>query len=206
MAFYETPRFPTAISFGSSGGPGYSTDVVVLNSGAESRNQNWSQARLKFDLAPAVKTQALLDTLIAYFRIMKGRTHGFRFQDPFDYTVPGGASSGVFIAIGSDRYQMYVRYTNAAGTEDRLISKPVASTIIVKDPAGTTRTLTTDYTLDSMTGIATAVLAGSPSLVLATWTGQFDVPVRFDTDELRLSLRNKAVYDWGPIPVIEIRV
>lgn len=206
MAFYETPRFPTAISFGSAGGPGYSTDVVVMNSGAESRNQNWSQARIKFDLAPAIKTQALLDTLITFFRVVKGRTHGFRFQDPFDYRVPGGASSGVFVAIGSDRYQMYVRYSNAAGTEDRLISKPVASTIVVKDPSGTTRTLTTDYTLDSTTGIATSVLAGSPSLVLATWTGQFDVPVRFDTDELRLRLANKAVYDWGPIPIIEIRV
>lgn len=206
MAFYETPRFPTAISFGSVGGPGYSTDVVVLNGGAESRNQNWSQARMRWDLAPAVKTQALLDALVAYFRIMKGRTHGFRFQDPFDYQVPGGSSSGVFTAVGADRYQMYVRYTNAAGTEDRLISKPVASTIVVKDPSGNTRTLTTDYTLDSTTGIATAVLAGSPSLVLATWTGQFDVPVRFDTDQLHVRLVNKNVYDWGSIPVVEIRV
>ena len=40
MAFIET-RFPADISFGSAGGPEYSTDIVVTQGGYEQRNINW---------------------------------------------------------------------------------------------------------------------------------------------------------------------
>ena len=44
MAFVEV-QFPTDISYGSSGGPEYATDIVATNSGYEQRNINWAQAR-----------------------------------------------------------------------------------------------------------------------------------------------------------------
>ena len=43
MAFYEV-QFPSSISFGAQGGPGYRTDVVVVSSGAETRNVTWAAA------------------------------------------------------------------------------------------------------------------------------------------------------------------
>ncbi len=43
MAFIET-RFPDDISYGAAGGPGYQTDVVTVNSGAEQRNAAWQDA------------------------------------------------------------------------------------------------------------------------------------------------------------------
>lgn len=39
-----------------------------------------------------------------------------------------------------------------------------------------------------------------------TWAGQFDVPVRFDTDQMRVSIEAYQLYTWGQIPLIEIRV
>ena len=39
MAFREI-QFPTKISFGAIGGPGFSTDVVTVRSGREKRNAN----------------------------------------------------------------------------------------------------------------------------------------------------------------------
>jgi uncharacterized protein (TIGR02217 family) len=35
---------------------------------------------------------------------------------------------------------------------------------------------------------------------------EFDVPVRFDTDHLDLSMDNFNIGSWGNIPLIEIRV
>lgn len=39
-----------------------------------------------------------------------------------------------------------------------------------------------------------------------TWSGEFDVPVRFDTDELMASVRGPRAYDLDRIPLVEIRV
>ena len=38
------------------------------------------------------------------------------------------------------------------------------------------------------------------------WSGEFDVPVRFDTDELMAMIRGKNLFDLDRIPLIEIRV
>lgn len=38
------------------------------------------------------------------------------------------------------------------------------------------------------------------------WSGEFDVPVRFDTDELMAMVRGPRVFDLDRIPLVEIRV
>nr|WP_254216248.1 DUF2460 domain-containing protein [Burkholderia multivorans] len=45
-----------------------------------------------------------------------------------------------------------------------------------------------------------------------TWTGQFDVPVRFDTDQMQKQIMDRAgpngdlIVDWDSVPLIEIRL
>jgi hypothetical protein len=39
-----------------------------------------------------------------------------------------------------------------------------------------------------------------------TWAGEFDVPCRFDTDQMKISVESYNRYTWGGIPIIEIRV
>lgn len=39
-----------------------------------------------------------------------------------------------------------------------------------------------------------------------TWAGQFDVPARFDIDEMKAVVDDYGIYSWGGIPVVEIRV
>ncbi len=48
MSFDEI-ELPLRVGFGSSSGPAFSTDIVVIDSGYERRNQNWRQARRTFD-------------------------------------------------------------------------------------------------------------------------------------------------------------
>lgn len=68
---------------------------------------------------------------------------------------------------------------------------------------------TTGKTITAGTGVG--LKYPQPTDTLA-WTGQFDVPVRFDVDEMKKQIvdRNGAngdlIVEWGSIPIVEIRV
>lgn len=199
MSFLDI-RFPTGISYGTVGGPGYSTSVASNIGGTEARNQNLTNSRCVFDVAKACKTDALRTALLAFFRVAKGKKHSFRFRDPSDYEV--SATEGVLTTIGAgSTWQLAKRYTNSAGTEDRPITLPVNA--VVKQGA-TTLTLGVDYSLSLTTGILTVL--GSPQAVPDSWSGEFDVPCRFDTDVLRLVAEDIDLFRSQSIPVIEDRV
>lgn len=54
--FHEV-RFPTDISYGSNGGPGFLTNILELASGHEQRNIEWSLAKAKYDVQYGIKTR-----------------------------------------------------------------------------------------------------------------------------------------------------
>lgn len=190
MAFIET-QFPTDISYGATGGAGFQTDVITVNSGFEQRNATWADARCVFDVSHGVKTQTQLNTLIAFFRVMKGKANGFRFKDWSDFNVTTG--QGIFTQIDSTHFQMWRRYTTAGNNSDRQITKPVSGTVAVTGGVNPS----VNYT----TGIVT-VDSGTPT----SWTGEFDVPCRFDVDQMKVSIEHYNAFTWGQIPVVEIRV
>lgn len=86
MAFDEV-RFPTEIAYGSKGGPEFSTDVVVMASGAEQRNQNWTYARYRFYPLEDIKSPTQVAEILAFFNARRGRARGFRFKDWSDYAT-----------------------------------------------------------------------------------------------------------------------
>ena len=200
MAFIET-RFPTDIAFGSSGGPEYSTDVVITQSGYEQRNANWSEARARYNVAHGVKTQTQLDALIAFFRARKGRADGFRFKDWADYQATAQS-----IGTGDDSttiFQMKKDYTSGIVTETRIITKPVAGSVavyideVLQDSG--------DYTADTTNG--QIIFNSAPAMgEIITADFEFDVPVRFDTDRLSSNLDTYGSHSWNDITIIEIRI
>lgn len=191
MAFLETPRFPDGIAMDFGGGPRFSTDIIVNAGSYESRNRNWSQARGKWTCSQAPKTRDITDTFVAFFRNSAGRANGFRFKDWSDFSAT--AAEGVFTLLTSTTFQMYKRYATGSTTHDRIITKPV-STVTVTGGTG----VSVDYT----TGIVT-VSSGTPT----AWAGDFDVPARFDTDEMSMRLVEAypQMYAWGEISIVEIR-
>ncbi len=200
MAFIET-RFPSDIAYGSTGGPEYSTDVVITQGGYEQRNSNWSQARARYNVAHGVKTQAQLDMLIAFFRARKGRADGFRFKDWTDFQATAqaiGTGNGVATA-----FQLRKDYNNGSVTESRTITKPVTGTLSVYvdgvlQSGGS-------YSVNTTTGLVT--LSSAPANGTAiTATFEFDVPVRFDTDRLSVTLDTYGSHSWQDIPLVEVRV
>ncbi len=160
MSFIETPRFPEDISFGATGGPQFLTDVVTVNSGAESRAAVWAQGRAVYDVSHAARTQAQHVVLLNFFRAVQGRTHGFRFKDELDYqatTANGVLGTGV--GTGAPTYQLGKSYAAGALAFVRSIRKPVSGTVAIYRNAGlaTAGSGAGQYALDTTTGIVTWV-------------------------------------------------
>lgn len=288
MAFLNV-RFPDDISYGAVGGPSYSTDVVIVNSGFEQRNQNWADARSSFDVSHAARTRTQIETLIKFFRVAKGRANTFRYKDWMDYTV--ATTEGYLdnaIGDGTPTYQLYKYYSNAAGSELRKITRPVSGNVavlrnavavtvgagagniaidyetgviaFVADSSSAASAITVGATtqvtlaanlgliagkklyLAGFTGADAALIngiahtinsvsgAGPYVFTLATdtaaktitvgsgtgykypqasdaltWSGQFDIPARFDVDQLRGEHIANEVFGWSSIPIIEVR-
>lgn len=199
MQFVEI-RFPVDISYGSSGGPAYSTDVVTTAGGHEHRNVNWSHSRARYNVAHGVKTQAQLEALIAFFRARKGRAYGFRFKDWTDYSA-----QNQFIAFGdggNTTFQLTKRYISGMGEEVRRIHKPVEGTVqVYLDSARQEEGVEVDYASGRL------IFAQPPEPeVEVSADFEFDVPVRFDTDSLSVRLEQYGAYSWADIPLVELRM
>lgn len=207
MAFIESPRFPDRIAYGAQGGPGFSTAIATLASGREARNGEWAYPRHGWDVSQGINSQADYEALRAFFMAVgKGRLNSWRFKDWADFQAAHtGAGAGVMLGITGTTFQTVKRYTSGAQTQDRLIRKPIAAGFELKD-TGVTLTLTTDYTLDTTTGIVTTAISRTAGNL--TWSGTFDTPMRFDVDQLRGRMvarnqRDGLLHEWESIPIIE---
>ena len=199
MSFVEV-RFPEDISYGSSGGPVYSTDVVVTDGGFEKRNINWQSARARYNVAHGVKTQTQLDNLISFFRARKGRAYGFRFKDWSDYTA-SGQDLGTGDGVATD-FQLVKSYNSGGVVENRAISKLVDGSLVVYFDGAV---VSSGFTVDLAAGLM--VFDTPPAIgVVLTVDFEFDVPVRFDTDALNSVLEDYGLHSWADIPLIELRV
>ncbi len=204
MNFIEI-QFPSDISYGATGGPIYSTDVVTMFSGHEQRNSNWKNARGKYNIASGVKTEDQWHALIAFFRARKGKAIGFRFKDWSDY-----AAIAQQIGIGDGirtEFQLVKTYTNGNAIVTREINKPVMGTLKIYKNGHEFSHLrgSTAYSIDYATGIVSFSEAPETGMII-TADFEFDVPVRFDTDELQISMDSFNSGSWNSIPLIEIRM
>jgi uncharacterized protein (TIGR02217 family) len=204
---FDDVRFPTTISRGSSGGPERRTEIVVTGSGAEERNSRWANSRRRYDAGFGIRSLDDIHQVIAFFEERRGRLIGFRFKDHMDWKscAPRAQVSRLDQAIGTGdgarrSFQLVKRY--GAGLRDyvRSITKPVAGSVRLA-VAGTA---VTGFSVNLLTGVVT--LAQAPASGAVVTAGfEFDVPVRFDTDELRINLTQFAAGDIPQIPLVEIR-
>lgn len=199
------------IIYNTVGGPTFSTNVVITFSGHEQRNVNWQQARGRWELGERLCTQAELNDIVRFFRAVLGRATGFRFKDWADFAAL--ATEGVLgtgVGTGATVYDLNKKYLQGTLLVYRRVFKPVAATVqVFKNLV----LLTTpgQYTLDSTTGKVTLV-SPATGVDTLTWAGEFDVPVRFDTEELKsrfdvfdVALNEKLHY-LQTLPIVELRL
>ena len=208
MAFDDI-RFPTSISRGATGGPERRTDIVVLGSGAEERNSRWADSRRRYNAGFGVKSLNDVHEVVRFFEERRGQLHGFRWKDHMDFkSCPPQQSVTPLdqqIGIGDGAtagFQLVKTYGTGLRDYVRTITKPVAGSVIVAVDGA----VAASFTLDALTGLITFAPGAIPASGAVITAGfEFDVPARFDTDQLRINLANFNAGDIPDIPVVEIR-
>lgn len=211
MGFHEVD-FPQDIGYGTAGGPGFSTEIIEVDSGAEQRIANWSAPRHQWNAAYAVRSYAQLQTLKNFFAARLGSANGFRFKDFFDFTsaVDGKSShtkDDVSLGFGDtseDQFQLVKKY-GSSPVRTFKVTKPVNGTVLIAFD-GVAKTLGADYTVNDATGVVLfTTIPGSGVDVTAGF--QFDKPVRFAEDVgelLAASYDNFGSGSISEIPLIEL--
>ncbi len=210
MAFHEV-RFPASLSLGAVGGPERRTQIVSLASGHEERNTPWAHSRRRYDAGLGLRTLDDIEVVIAFFEARQGQLHGFRWKDWADFKS-GPASRPVshldqVIAVGdgvTTTFQLVKGYRSGSNVYTRPISKIVTGSVLM-GVGGDPRPVVGDYLADENLGQVT--FAAPPDIGLPITAGfEFDVPVRFDTDAVRVSVSSFNAGEVPSIPVLEIRV
>jgi uncharacterized protein (TIGR02217 family) len=207
MAFHEV-RFPDNISRGARGGPERRTQIVELASGVEERNASWANSRRRYDVAYGIRRADDLAAVVAFFEARNGRLHGFRFKDWADFKsclpsqTPGPTNQPISTGNGAATlFQLTKSYTSGAQSWTRAITKPVAGTVTIA-LNGTPQA--SGWSVSTATGLVTFNTA--PAAGVAITAGfEFDVPVRFDTDTLDVTLDLERLGSITSIPLVEIR-
>lgn len=210
MQFHEV-RFPTALSFGSIGGPERRTDVVTLASGFEERNTPWAHSRRRYDAGIGLRSMDDIDRLIAFFEARRGQLYGFRWKDWSDFKSckPSAAVEPTDQVIGTGdgvtaEFALAKAYVSGDARYVRPVTKPVDGSVRVALD-GIEQVAGEDFLVDPALGQVT-FLAEPGAGVTVTAGFEFDVPVRFDTDRIHTSAATFQAGDVPDVPVIEVRV
>ncbi|OCX67040.1 glycoside hydrolase family 24 [Thioclava sp. SK-1] len=210
MAFHDV-RFPANLSFGSVGGPQRRTEIVTLSNGYEERNSPWKHSRRQYDAGVGLRSLDDVERLLAFFEARGGQLHGFRWKDWADYKTCAASGTVHFedqvIGLGdgvTTQFQLAKTYISGGVSYVRPIHKPVFGTVMVGIQGGY-RAESIDWALDLTTGLVTFTDA-PPEGAQVSAGFEFDVPVRFDTDMIQVSVQSFQAGDVPQVPVIELRL
>jgi len=205
MSFHDV-LFPLDIALDAEGGPERRTEIITLVSGHEERNSPWANARRRYNAGYGIKSLKDIDRLLAFFEARRGRLYAFRFRDPFDHKscavtqTPQADDQIIGTGDGAQTdFSLIKSYGDGAGVTQRPITRPVSGTIdIAVDDQPVTQP--DAVTVDSETGLVQFSAPPAPGAVISAGY-IFDTPVRFDTDQLQISL---AAFEAGTIPNIPL--
>ena len=206
-AFHEV-RFPTAISWRAACELTRRTEIVVLGSGHEQRNARWRDARRRYEVGYGCRSMEDLHDVIAFFEARMGSLYGFRFRDWSDWkscqplAEPAPDDQPIGTGDGARTVWRLVKtYGSGEAATVREIAKPVDGTVRV---AVDGTEMTAGWSVDVTTGeIVFDVPPAAGAVITAGY--EFDVPVRFETDELRIDMQGFRAGVAPDISLVEIR-
>ena len=223
MSHIESPVFPTGISLNSAGGPQYNTEVVVLNSGHESRNQIWSYPLHKYEIGYGIKDDYDMDAVRDFFHLCSGRLHSFNYldhsdqlsclprgtpaaTDEFMYGVTSGISTGDASETEFQIHKTYLSTDSPTKIKKRPIKKIQTGTTLVSLNGTPTLPAASpgSWSVDETTGIVTFDSPPGAGVVIKAGF-KFYVPVRFDIDYLPVT-RIEPKFERVPITLTEVRL
>lgn len=187
-------------AYGWQGGPEFSTRVITLRNWTERRNADNALCRHSYSLPlQNILNADYLLQLKQVFLACRGKLHSFKVKDRADYLADretffeGDGVTKVF-QLRKDSYFGAASYT-------RIITKPVVSTVHIY-----VNGVETAATVDGLTGLVTFGVAPAAG-ALGTWSGEFRVPVRFNSDSLNTTIDNRSEDDYvvnGSVDLVEV--
>lgn len=193
---YLNAYLPACHSYGFEGGPTYSTQVVTLMNGSERRNATWDQPRHQYTTNFNNISKSSAQSLKQMFMVCRGQATAFRFQDPLDnealnedFAVGNGSTNSFQLAKVSiiDGVQ-YFRYIYAVRNINIYIND-------ILQTAG--------VTVDLNRGIVNFTTPPADGSIIS-WSGGFDIWVRFNTDVFAFTLDNPDATN-GQLVLIEVK-
>lgn len=169
---FNNARLLDCVAYGSEFGQEFNTRITPLRSGVERRNANWSAPLGRYSVIyAALKPEDHAAVYNAHMSCM-GSLIPFRFKDWRDFSAD---QEVIGTGTGSPQTLQLIK-TYAFGSIDfmRKITRPVTAALFAD---GSPLAATVD--IDS--GLVTTT---APDGAVVTWSGEFDVPVRFDDDRL----------------------
>lgn len=209
-AFDDVP-YPLSLGLDAKVTPEFSTNVITTASGFERRNSLWGNARLRFDVGPGVRSEQELGTLLGFFRARRGPARGFRLGDPTDFSSNGmtdvptamdqviGTGDGNATSFGL--IKTYGESVLApADRQVRRITRPRSGSVLVSVNGVE---MASGWALQAGGVIAFTTPPPPGAVIQAGFL--FDVPVRFEQDQLEISGLSFLAGEATSVPVVEIR-
>lgn len=188
---YLTP----CAAYGWEGGPEFKTQIVEMPTGRERRNAEWQQPRHRYTARFLNISKLAYRSIKQMHLVCRGQLHAFRFRDELDYQAedePFSVGDGTTVLFQLSKVSVidgieYAREVYA------LASVPVIEV---------NGTPTTAFTVDMERGTIEFNSAPANGSVIS-WTGEFDIWVRFNQDYLPFSLDNPNATN-GAVDLIEV--
>lgn len=207
MQDFADIAFPLPLSMRASIRPEFSTRIVALRSGLEYRSSLWADARLHYDVGPALADEASVRALVSFFRARHGAAQSFRFRDPLDHSsndmvgAPGALDQPVGTGDGvTSDFALTKSYGDDDDAQSRRIIRPVASSVAI---AVDGVEMMSGWQLLDEGIVRFGAAPGDGAVVTAGYL--FDVEVRFAEDSLDLSGFTEGVGEMTSVPLIEVK-
>lgn len=199
LMFYEL-RFPEYISCKFRVGISFDNSLIFSKNGKEQRLLNRHNSRNIYTLDTNNLTNDDVDKIIKIFRVVNGRYGGFRFKDWLDYKA---VNQQIDITDGEkNSFQLIKTYSipeNLSIKYVRKIEKPVLDTVLLKID----NEQISNFMIDYSTGIITLDNVPKKGKVVSC-NFEFDVPVRFNSDNLEIKQTNLNNGELEEIKLVEI--
>lgn len=196
MAHLDEP-LPACAAYAFQIGPEFQTLITTRRNRRERRNAELSQVLHRATLPVQNVSEVIYRALKRHFLVCRGRLHTFPLTDPVDHEAvdePFGVGDGVTLV-----FQLRKVSTVDGVDYEREIYLPRGA--VIEDNGSPA-----SPTVGAETGEVTFAVAPAVGHVL-TWSGEFDLKVRFDNDYLPFSIDNHGRDGYlmnGSIDLVEV--
>lgn len=206
-------RLPEDIERGASVGPMFQTSIVALSSGKEDANQDWQEDLIVADIAWGMMPDEDASNediengfkrIFEFFVLRRGRHRGFLFRNPLDSE---GTNQVMRPNLAVPRtFQLSKTWQDAATSYSKRITRPVDASIVVFYN-GTAIPRNGGNGVPAWQHVGKGVIQFAADVPAGVYTASFtyDVPMRFETDNLRIVLESLKAGEVPEITIQQIR-